>query len=328
MPYKKGRAERRRRYRRFHRWMLNGHPGNVTRGVKRVIVRIVNHGLVVSSTTDGSHSPTSWHFTNPGRAVDAGQDWTKDDAAEGRRKKVRLQKTLLRQGRRKWAELFGPDNVANVKNGVRITLVEGSPLETLHDTHVHAAPRRLIRWPRALRVTQQVKDRRLARKIAARYSVPRWYALMILQEARRAGIPPRVGFALLEKESGFRNVWGGDPAPNGGTSGWRFRTVTKTDYLGYKRRRGQDGRGGMQGVGPAQLTWYSFQDDADRAGGCWRPRINTRVAFGRIALLVQMYGWQDGFRRYNGSGSAAEAYARDMLTRCAKWKRRLAAARG
>jgi GH24 family phage-related lysozyme (muramidase) len=132
---------------RFKRSLLNGHPGNINRACKRVIVRAANHGLVVTSTTDGSHSPTSFHFTTPGRAVDLGHgpgvSWD-----EGTRRKIAFQKWLLRRGPGRYDELFGPDNTANVKNGQRFTLGEGTPLENLHDTHVHVAPRSLLRLPR------------------------------------------------------------------------------------------------------------------------------------------------------------------------------------
>jgi lysozyme len=132
---------------RFKRSLLNGHPGNINRACKRVIVHAANHGLVVTSTTDGSHSPTSFHFTRPGRAVDLGHGpgvtWE-----EGTRRKIAFQRWLLGKGAGRFDELFGPDNAANVKNGQRITLAEGTPLENLHDTHVHVAPRAVLRLPR------------------------------------------------------------------------------------------------------------------------------------------------------------------------------------
>jgi hypothetical protein len=63
----------RRRYFRFKPWMLNGHPADVTWAVKRCIVRGVNAGLYTTSTTDGVHSKTSYHYTKPlGKAVDMG----------------------------------------------------------------------------------------------------------------------------------------------------------------------------------------------------------------------------------------------------------------
>lgn len=125
-PYKKGR----RQYVRFQKWMLNGHPGNITWRVKRAIVRGVNHGLYVTSTTGGRHAPGSYHYK--GRAVDMGGSW--DNMA-------RFQWSELRRFRRwrKIVELIGPDNEPIVLRGRETDLVEGTPLEQQHDTHVHWA---------------------------------------------------------------------------------------------------------------------------------------------------------------------------------------------
>jgi hypothetical protein len=150
------------------------------------------------------------------------------------------------------------------------------------------------------------------------------YSLRIILEARRAGIPISLGFALVETESGFRNVWGGDAAPNGGTSGMRGKGVTKAAYMAYKRRRGPTGRGGMNGVGPAQLTWYSTQDAADSLGGCWIAKHNIAVAFDALAANIKTHGERAGIKAYNGSGPAADHYASVVLGRKAEWHRRLA----
>lgn len=57
------------------------------------------------------------------------------------------------------------------------------------------------------------------------------------------------------------------------------------------------------------LTWYAYQDQADRLGGCWEPRFQLRVGFGLLHDLTRRHGLADGIRRYNGSGSAAVAYS-------------------
>jgi hypothetical protein len=147
------------------------------------------------------------------------------------------------------------------------------------------------------------------------------YSLRIVWEARRAGIPISLAFALVEQESSFRNVWGHDPPPNGGTSQLGGNPVSKTAYLAYKKRRGPVGHGGMQGVGPCQLTWYSKQDRADELGGCWVAKHNIRVALEDLAALVKQYGERRGLARYNGSGIAAERYAQQVLDRQRKWHR-------
>ena len=98
---------------------------------------------------------------------------------------------------------------------------------------------------------------------------------MAIAESRRAGLDLAYACALLQKESGGgANVFGHDrdrsgryifPARDGAVA------VTEELYREYKRRRGPTGKGGMQGVGPTQLTWWEFQDEADREGGCWKP---------------------------------------------------------
>jgi soluble lytic murein transglycosylase-like protein len=141
------------------------------------------------------------------------------------------------------------------------------------------------------------------------------YALRIVLEARRVGIPVSLGFALVEQESGFRNVFGHDPTIYVGAG-----TVTKAKYLGYRRLRG---RSKMQGVGPCQLTWWAYQDEADRRGGCWVPKHNIAVGFEILADHIQRYGRFSGIARYNGSGAHATLYARRVLDRAERWHDRL-----
>ena len=148
-----------------------------------------------------------------------------------------------------------------------------------------------------------------------------------IAEARNAGLDLAYACALLEKESGGgTNVFGHDrdrngryifPARDGAVP------VTEELYRQYKRRRGARGEGGMQGVGPTQLTWWEFQDEADREGGCWKPAVNMRVGFRRLASLMRQHGEADGARRYNGSGPAAEAYSADLRAKARAWKARL-----
>ena len=94
-------------------------------------------------------------------------------------------------------------------------------------------------------------------------------------------------------------------------------------YTEYKRRRGPKGKGGMQGVGPMQLTWYSIQDDADTIGGCWHPRANMQAGFQRAADLIRRKGMNLGIKAYNGSGPQADRYLAQMLPRIEKWRAQL-----
>ena len=109
--------------------MLGGHPA-----VAEPLTTVIAHGvldfdLFVSSTGDGEHAATSFHFTQPPRAVDLAAPMT----AEG----IETMKKFQRFAARKWStsllELFGPDDF-HFKNGVRI---EGAFAD--HGDHVHVA---------------------------------------------------------------------------------------------------------------------------------------------------------------------------------------------
>jgi hypothetical protein len=123
----------RRQQTAFQPWMLNGKAGNVIPAAKRFIVRAVNAGLYVTSTTGDTHTPTSYHYAKPlGRAVDVAGPWEKMIAFQ-------RAESAARPG--DYLELFGPDNAVQIKNGQRFAFAEGQPLENLHDTHVHGALR-------------------------------------------------------------------------------------------------------------------------------------------------------------------------------------------
>ena len=98
--------------------------------------------------------------------------------------------------------------------------------------------------------------------------------------------------------------------------------VTQLNYAAY-RAAVNAGHAGRQGCGPTQLTFGPFQQRADDAGGCWRWEVNCRVGFEILADHIRGRGVQDGFRAYNGSGTAAEAYGRDAKTRYDSWRVKL-----
>lgn len=120
---------------------------------------------------------------------------------------------------------------------------------------------------------------------------------------------------LIQETGGGANVFGHDPylRPTRLLNWLKGRKVTATRYRYYRRMR-RKGHG-MQGVGPLQLTWYEFQDEADRAGGAWKPFVNMDVGFGHLAVAINDHGLSEGVARYNGTGSAANDYARRVLAR-------------
>jgi uncharacterized protein YcbK (DUF882 family)/peptidoglycan hydrolase-like protein with peptidoglycan-binding domain len=153
---------------------------------------------------------------------------------------------------------------------------------------------------------------------------------VVITEARRAGVPLALACALLEKETaGGHNVFGHDrdrsghyifPARDGTVP------VTEDLYRQYKQRRKATGL--PQGVGPCQLTFAGFQDQADALGGCWKPENNIRVGFKVLADNIRVNGQARGVARYNGSGSAADAYSKDVLAKARRWEALLAGASG
>ena len=105
----------------------------------------------------------------------------------------------------------------------------------------------------------------------------------------RGGHPPLRRLRLPAQETGGgRNVFGHDPTVFAGAG-----KVTRSKYLAYKHVRQRTGE--MQGVGPMQLTWWSYQDRADRLGGAWKPYPNMLVGFRHLAELHHATGsWTAG----------------------------------
>jgi hypothetical protein len=144
-----------------------------------------------------------------------------------------------------------------------------------------------------------------------------------LGEARNVGLDPAVGAALLMRESsGGQNVFGHDPTIFVGAG-----SVTKPKFLAYRQARDIPRHGARcQGVGPVQLTYVGFQDQADALGGCWNPSNNVHVGFATLARYIRQSGVWKGLHDYNGSGPAAVAYANAVVQSIALWRGFLAGA--
>ncbi|MCW2767557.1 MAG: hypothetical protein JWO11_3516 [Nocardioides sp.] len=148
-------------------------------------------------------------------------------------------------------------------------------------------------------------------------------ATEVVELAAAAGLDLAAAAVVLLKESGGgRNVWGHDGvivAPNTYIKG---AEVTEQAYRAYLQAV-TAGRAGRQGCGPMQLTWSGYQAQADALGGCWDWRNNVTVGFQALAQHIRNSGLRGGFRDYNGSGPAAEAYATDAMTKYDVWRVRL-----
>jgi murein DD-endopeptidase MepM/ murein hydrolase activator NlpD len=150
------------------------------------------------------------------------------------------------------------------------------------------------------------------RKAGARYETA------IVRESKRSGVSLSVICAVLEAETGFRNVFGHDAVrnpikspPNG------LLAVTPElyrKYLGF-RREGL----GNQGVGPMQLTSPGLQDRADELGGCHKVGPNIRVGVEYLASNIKRLGLYHGVAAYNGTTT----YADKVLGLEKKWRARL-----
>jgi hypothetical protein len=147
---------------------------------------------------------------------------------------------------------------------------------------------------------------RRARAHGARYS------LRIIWEARRAGLPISLAFALVEQESAFRNVFGHD---RGGM--FPGQNVTRSRVRALLRHTAAGGT--SNGVGLTQLTWPPLIRAAEKAGGAHTPKAQLRVAFAHLAELIRVHGRPDGIRRYNGSGPAAHAYSTSVRRKADRW---------
>ena len=123
--------------RMFHYYA--GIPENVVEHAKRAVRRAYARGLVVTATRNGTHSRTSLHPS--GRATDFGLVESEIGTDRGRRRLVNFQRSEYEEwaagNRPNLLELIGPNNNLIVLRGQRTSLPEGSPLENMHDNHVH-----------------------------------------------------------------------------------------------------------------------------------------------------------------------------------------------
>ena len=140
---------------------------------------------------------------------------------------------------------------------------------------------------------------------------------------------------LMQETNGGNNIYGHDVRLVGTTKVpqpfYGHGEVTQTNYAIYKGERDrllkEPGYGyrRSQGVGPMQLTYWSIQDEADAAGGCWQPWVNITTG---IKIIKSYYdtarqlgksdkdAWHYAALKWNGK----ESYAVAMDALFAKWK--------
>lgn len=74
-------------------------------------------------------------------------------------------------------------------------------------------------------------------------------------------------------------------------------------------------------MGPCQLTWPAWQDDADRLGGGWLPGVNCLVGFRGFAGLLAKYPAEEAYSRWNTGGPGPTEYADRALASLPQWQR-------
>lgn len=191
--------------------------------------------------------------------------------------------------------------------------------------------RRAIQAARARlsRVRREVgaRIRKLQSRIAEIQRQRRIYRILgdhgkvIFEEAKRAGLELALARALVEQESGNKNIFGCDLGPRTGPP-WCRQTVTRERVQALIRHVRSDGT--SNGVGLTQLTSIGFIEQAERAGGAHVPRYQCRVGFQLLAGLIRQFGLFDGLGAYNGGpANPIASYAEEVLDKRAEWRNRL-----
>ena len=152
----------------------------------------------------------------------------------------------------------------------------------------------------------------------------------IIAASRATKVPVALLCAMIETETGFQNVFGGDNVANPIKSRGRpYLKVTKPLYQEYLRNR-KKGLG-QQGVGPMQLTTGSYQDRADKLGGCWKPGPNIMVGAQVLVEKTRTVGGgvRNGVKAYNSWSPAGDHYADKLvMPRYRQWQARLGGSAG
>lgn len=143
----------------------------------------------------------------------------------------------------------------------------------------------------------------------------------ILAEAAAARLPPALALALVEQESGFRNIFGCDQGPRE-TAPWCHQDVTRERV---KALIDHVEHGGISnGVGLTQLTSIGFIRQAEAEGGAHRVEAQCRVGFQLLHDLIARHGQRVGIGAYNGGeGNPSLDYADSVIALRTKWKQRI-----
>jgi len=140
----------------------------------------------------------------------------------------------------------------------------------------------------------------------------------IIREAKTAKLGLAMAFALVEQESGFKNIFGCDLGTRD-TVPWCHQDVTAERV---KALISHVDRGGVSnGVGLTQLTSIDFIKRAEKVGGAHKTDAQCRVGFALLHDLIARHGVRVGLGAYNGGeGNPNLDYADGVLALRAKWQ--------
>jgi hypothetical protein len=169
----------------------------------------------------------------------------------------------------------------------------------------------------------------VAREHGVRYPIRAWDACVQV-EREHATVPYFVLCAFLMQETGGgMNIYGHDVDAEGVPRPfYDHGVVTQSNYADYLIERdlcvrvpkkwAHLGRR-SQGVGPLQLTWWKYQDEADQAGGCWNVSVNLLVGARILGRLRDggRHTWHVVAREWSGK----DTYANEMDARFAQWRK-------
>lgn len=158
-----------------------------------------------------------------------------------------------------------------------------------------------IARPRDIALAQRLRD----------HGVKNALRIVIECSHRHGGlIPVSLGLALQEQETGGRNIFGAD-------KGAPFHHLPVTEERVMALVKHVRAGGVSNGVGPLQLTFLGFIEEANRDGGAWKPAVNIATGLGIIAGHIKAQGSvRSGLAAYNAGPSnvsAGQDYASAVL---------------